>query len=71
LPSSTRVLSRLEIISSIYFSTNAAPNGWRYRRLGESTDETEQTARHDSPFVAGPTSRPVHALLGGNLSYSR
>jgi hypothetical protein len=39
-------------------------NGSRYRRLGEPTVETEKTARQESFLFAGPTSRPVHALLG-------
>ncbi|HET9909194.1 MAG TPA: hypothetical protein VFQ23_21270 [Anaerolineales bacterium] len=29
-------------------------------RLGESTHETEKTARLDSAIFAGPTSRPVY-----------
>jgi hypothetical protein len=40
-------------------------NGLRYRRVGESTQETGNCYRSEpAPKNAEPTTRPVHALLG-------
>jgi hypothetical protein len=38
--------------SNLQCDVTPAPNGWRYRRLGEATDETGKAARLDSLFSA-------------------